>query len=60
MKNEGNVKMDFYPHFSDVFDHNVANKFGYMKKFIHWMYYNDLFIKDGIIYDTTYGCRKQY
>ena len=31
-----------------------------MKKFIHCMYENNLFIKDGIIYDTTYGCSKQY
>ena len=27
-----------------------------MKIFIHWMYENNLFIKDGIIYDTAYGC----
>ena len=31
-----------------------------MKIFIHWMYENIFFIKGGIIYDTTYGCRKQY
>ena len=31
-----------------------------MKKFIHCMYENNLFIKDGIIYDTKDGCIKQY
>ena len=31
-----------------------------MKKLIHWIYDKNLFIKDGIIYDTTYGCSKQY
>ena len=30
-----------------------------MKKFIQWMCENNLFIKDGIIYDTTYGCIKR-
>ena len=29
-----------------------------MKKFIHWMYEDKSFIKDGIIYDTTDECRK--
>ena len=31
-----------------------------MKKFIQWTHENNLFIKDGIVYDTTYGCVKQY
>ena len=31
-----------------------------MKNFIQWIYENNLFIKDGIIYDTTYACREQY
>ena len=31
-----------------------------MKKLITWMYDNKLFIKDGIIYDTTDGCIKKY
>ena len=31
-----------------------------MKEFIHSMYKNKLLIKDGIIYDTTDGCIKQY
>ena len=31
-----------------------------MNIFIHWMYYNNLLLKDGIIYDTTDVCRKQY
>ena len=31
-----------------------------MENFIHWIYENNLFINDGIIYDTTYGCSKQY
>ena len=31
-----------------------------MKKFIHWIYEENLFIKDGIIYDTTDICSKKY
>ena len=31
-----------------------------MKKFIHWMYKNNLFIKYCIIYDSIYGCSKHY
>ena len=31
-----------------------------MEFFINWMYENNLFIKYGIIYDTTYGCIKIY
>ena len=31
-----------------------------MKKLIHWMYDNNLFIKYGIMYDTIYVYSKQY
>ena len=31
-----------------------------MKKFIHWIYGNNLFIKDGIMCDTVYWFIKQY
>ena len=31
-----------------------------MRKFIHWIYDNKSFIKDGIIYNTTDGCNKKY
>ena len=31
-----------------------------MKKLINWMYENNLFIKDGKIYDTIDRCIKQY
>ena len=52
--------MDFQSHFSDDSTQNSDTKFYHMKKIIHWMYENKLFINNGIIYDTTYGCRKQY
>ena len=52
--------MDFHSHFLDGSTQNAATTFEHMNKFIHWMYYNNLFIKDGIIYDTTNGCSKQY
>ena len=39
---------------------NAAAKCEHMKNFIHWMYDNNLFVKDGIIYDTTGGCSKKY
>ena len=31
-----------------------------MKKFVHWMYENNFIIKNGIIYDTTDGCSRQF
>ena len=34
--------------------------FKHIQNFIHWMYDNNLFIKYGILYDTTVGCSKQY
>ena len=60
MRNQGKVKMYFHSHFSDDSAHNAATTFENMKKFIHWMNENNLFIKDVIIYDTTGGFRKQY
>ena len=51
--------MDFDSHFSYNSAHNAAATFEHMKKFIQWMYQNNLFKKDTIIYDTTYGCRKK-
>ena len=60
VSNQGNVKMDLHLYFSDDSAQNADTRFQHMKKFIHWMYENDLFIKDVIIYDTTYGCSKQF
>ena len=50
----------FSPKFSDDSAQNAATIFEHTKNFIHSMYANNLFIKDGIIYNTTYGCSKQY
>ena len=52
--------MHFHSHFSDDSVHNYATTFEHMNNSIHWMYEENLFIMDGIIYDTTYGCSKQY
>ena len=52
--------MDFHSYFSDKSAQNAATTFEYTKKFIHWMYENNLFINDGIIHDTTDICNKQY
>ena len=60
ISNQGKVKYEFQSHFSDGFAQNAATTFEHTKKFIHWMYDNKLFIKGGIIYDTTDGCRIQY
>ena len=60
VSNKGKAKMGFHSQFSDESYHNAATKFENIKKFIHWIYENNLFIKYGIIYYTTYGCIKQY
>ena len=52
--------MDFNSHFLDDSTNNAATSFEIMIKLIHWMYENNLFINDGISYDTTVGCSKQY
>ena len=52
--------MNFHSHFSDDSAQNLANTFEHMKCFIYWMYENNLFTKDGIIYDTKDGRSKQY
>ena len=39
---------------------NADTTFEYMEMFIHWMYENNFFINDGIIYDTIDVCSKQY
>ena len=52
--------MDLQSHFSCYSAYNYATTFGKIKKIIHWIYENNLFIKYGIIYDTTDGYRKQY
>ena len=52
--------MDFHYHFSDDSAQNEATTFEHGKIFIHWMYDNKLFIKDGIIYYTKSGCMKKY
>ena len=59
VSNEANVKMDFHSHSSGESAQNAATTREYMKFFIHWMYGGHLFIKDGIIYDNKYGCRKK-
>ena len=51
--NEGNMKIDFHSKFQMTSAKNAATTFENMKKFIHWMNENNLFMKDGIIYDTT-------
>ena len=48
------MKLDFRLHLSDDYAQNAATKSEHMKKLIHWIYENNLFIKDCIIYDTTY------
>ena len=60
VSNEGKLKIYFHSHFLDNSVQNTATTFDHMEKFIHWIYENNLFIKDGIIYDTTDGCNKQY
>ena len=57
---KGNVNMDFHSGCSDDSAHNAATTFEHIKKFIHCMYDDNLFIKDVIIYDNTYQCIKQY
>ena len=51
--------MDFHSHFSDDSTHNAATTFDNINNFIHLMYENNLFIKDGILYDNKDGCSKQ-
>ena len=51
--------MDFNSHSSDDSAKNSATIFEHMNTFINCMYDNNMFIKDGIIYDTTYGCGKK-
>ena len=58
--NEENKKMKFHSYFSDDSAHNASTICKYMKKFINWMYNENLVINDGIIYNTTDGCSKQY
>ena len=50
--------MDFHSQFSDDSAQNAATTCEHMKKFIHCVYENNLFIKDGLIYNTTYVCSK--
>ena len=57
-RNQSNVKMDFHSHFSYDSDPNAATMCENTRKLIHWMYANNFFINNGIIYDNTYGCRK--
>ena len=52
--------MNFHSHFSYDFSQNPATTFEHMKKFIHWMYKENVSIKYGIIYDTTDVYTKQY
>ena len=57
--NEGKMKMDFHPNISYDYSQNSTTTSEHMEKFIHWVYYNTLFITDGIIYDNIYGYRKK-
>ena len=50
IRNEGNTNMYFHSHFSDDSDQNAATTYEHMKNFIHWMYEENLFINNGIIY----------
>ena len=52
--------MDFLSYCSDDYVHNAATIFENMKIFINLVYEGNLFIRYGIIYDTTYRCSKQY
>ena len=52
--------MDFHSHFSDDSAQNSAIKLEDMKFFIYCVCQNNFFIKDGIIYETTDRCFKQY
>ena len=52
--------MDFHSNFSDDYAQSADTTFKQMKKFIHCMSENNLFIKYGIIYDDADGCNKQY
>ena len=58
VSNEVSVNIYFHSHFSDEYSQNKAYTFEHMKYCIHWMYKNNLFIKEGIIYDTIGGCIK--
>ena len=59
-RNHGKVKIDFQSQFSYDSAHNDATTFEHTKNFIKWMYCNNLFINDCMLYDTTYGFIKQY
>ena len=52
--------MVFRSHFSDEYDNNASTTCEHMKTFIHWMYEDNLFIKDCIVYVNIYGCSKEY
>ena len=46
--------------FSDDSAQNAATTCEHMRKSIHCMYEVNLFTKDGIVYDNTYRCSKQW
>ena len=50
----------FKSHVSDDSAKNAGTAFEHIKVFINWIYENNLFIKNGIIYDIKYVCSKQY
>ena len=52
--------MNLHLYFLDDYSQNAATTFEYIKNFIHWMQENKLFIKNGIIYDTTDVCSTKY
>ena len=54
------MKIGFRSHFSDNSAQNFATTFDNMKKLIHWMYDNNLFVNYSIIYAITYRFIKKY
>ena len=58
--NEGNVSMNSHSDFLYEHAQNAPTTYEHMKKFIHWMYYENLLIKDDMNDNTADGCIKQY
>ena len=52
--------MEFFSYLSDDSSHNTATTFEHIKIFIHWIYNDNLFIKDIIIYDSIDVCGNKY
>ena len=52
--------MGFHSKVSDDSAQNAVTTFEHITICIHWMYENNLFIKEGIIYDTKGERTKKY